>query len=192
MRPNRAARQKAAEKLTPDKRIRQGRYHFRPSMLEKRAAVEAAVIQAAIDQNPEIQQHRKFLAIPPKVRKQRLKDALLAKEEPPIKARIAKVQAQITPLVEELIKLNKQMRLLLDKQAELHARAATLTPPTEYEIKAKIKAIEVRLTNGIMRQKLEHDYTEIRRLHGLFTPSEIRRREQWAKTVQRAKEEGRI
>lgn len=164
------------------------RYRIKKAWLARRADLDPKVVETALASNLKLRQLKEYHALTQEERVQRLKRAYLAANEPRARKKLEDLQALIDPVIDKLMDLDRKMRNAQSQLDVILYRANNIAGPTSYSLAREIRKMEMELKEGLMRQKLEYDQIEMRKLHDYWGPLNKKKREEDALVHQIARQ----
>ncbi|MEO6589834.1 MAG: hypothetical protein ABIP06_11065 [Pyrinomonadaceae bacterium] len=145
-----------------------GHYAYRDKTLKAKVVLDPVVLEAALNKNKEYRSLQAQLKTPIEQRQKLLKEKILKRELPGLRVQMNVLQKKIEPLVEQLCKLDTQMKRLQSRADYLIFKAKTATPDTKPVIHRRIALVVKRISESMRRSLYENNRKELRRLHGFW------------------------
>jgi len=140
-------------------------YKFRPGWLKRKVVVPPEVINERVNSDDEIKELREWLAMSMAERKRRAKKAFLAVHEGPARLKVLEIQAEIDPVVEKIVVLDRKMRQALQSLHQILYESNHLAPPHDVDLRNKIKVRTREIVDATLRQFAEYETAQVRIIH---------------------------
>lgn len=141
---------------------------FKKAWLYRKAAIDPKQLQRALASDVELRELQKQYSTPRHQVRRKLQRLFLDREIPRINAKILKLQAEIEPIVEQILVADRKMRSLMDQKRFILWQGSNIRAPSKASIRHKIKRRIEKIKIGQCRQSLARDANKLRREQGFW------------------------
>lgn len=145
-----------------------GHYSYTDKTLRQKVVLNPEAVQKALQRSPEYNRLQRLIKTPIAVRTKKLRDRIREQELPHVRAQMKALQAKIEPVVEQLCRMDTQMKRLISRANYILFKSGNTKAENNQQLRRKLANVVKKVTEGMRRQQYEKNRKELRRLHGYW------------------------